>query len=120
MKKISLTIWCVAILVFLCTNMAVADDPDCQGPDRWPAKVSFGELKDAGLLDNHTTDFSKTTSVRLVSEQIGPDLYRQVHLVKYHKKNGEVIEALAISDASSEECSMKWVELFLIKERLGP
>jgi len=81
--------------------------------------MAFVRLKNAGLTDNDKIDFRKTKTVRLASERIGDDLYRQVHHVVFTEKSGGTIEVITASDASSEECSMSDVEVFVISRRLG-
>ena len=98
---------------------ASAKDPDCSGTDRWPTNMAFGKLKDAGLTDNDKLDFSKTETVMLASEKIRKNLYRQVYHVKFMEKAGNVIEAITVSDASREECSLGDVEVFVISQHLG-
>jgi hypothetical protein len=55
----------------------------------------------------------------LASEQIGKDLYRQVHLVTVTEKSGIKIEVVTVNDASTQECSMTGVDVYVIKERIG-
>lgn len=99
--------------------VAVAGHPDCAGVERWPTRMAFAHLKNAGLTSYDRLDFSKTKTVRLASEQIGKDLYRQIHLVIFAEKDGETLEVVTESDASMEECSMSDVEVFVISRRLG-
>jgi len=72
-----------------------------------------------GLTDNDKLDFSKTETVMLASEKIRKNLYRQVYHVKFMEKAGNVIEAITVSDASREECSLGDVEVFVISQHLG-
>jgi len=81
--------------------------------------MAFVLLKNEGITNNEKVDFSKTETVRLASEKIGKDLYHQVYLVKLREFSGRTIEAIAVHDASSEECSMTEVELFVVSQRLG-
>jgi hypothetical protein len=92
--------------------------PDCSGG--WPTNMVFVHLKNAGLADNYSIDFSKTKTVRLASEKIGRDLWRQVYHVTFTKKSGDAIDAIAIHDASQEECSMTGVEVFVVSRVLNP
>ena len=69
--------------------------------------------------DNSSIDFSKTKAVRLASQGIGKDLWRQVYDVTYTKKSGDTIEAIAVHDASTEECSMTGVDVYVISRHLG-
>ena len=93
--------------------------PDCAGVDSWAATMAFVHLKNAGMTDNAKIDSTKTTVVRLASEQIGNDLYRQVHNVKFIEKSGNVIEVITMNDASHQECSMSAVDVFVVARRLG-
>src|SRR5512133_2420559 len=100
--------------------LALAKDPDCTGVERWPASMAFVHLKNAGLTNNERLDFSKTRVVRLTSEKIGRDLYRQVHHVQFTEKAGTRIETITVSDASSAECSMSGVDVYVVARHLGP
>jgi hypothetical protein len=99
--------------------VAYAGSPDCGGPNSWAANMAFVHLKNDGLIQNETTDFAKTTAVRVASEKIGKDLYRQVHKVTFFDKSGHKIEVITVNDASNVECSMSGVEVFVISRDLG-
>ena len=107
-----------AILVLTRPGYASAKDPDCAGVERWPTKMAFAHLKNAGILGDGTVDFTRTKTTRLASEKIGPDLYRQVHHVEFSNTSGETIEAITVNDASTEECSMGSVEVFVVSKHL--
>ncbi len=81
--------------------------------------MAFVHLKNAGITDNIKLDFSKTKTVRLASEKIGEDLYRQIHRVTFTEKNGNIIEVITVNDCSSKECSMGGVEVFVVSKHLG-
>ncbi len=81
--------------------------------------MAFVYLKNAGITNNEELDFDKTKTVRLASEKIGKDLYRQIHLVTFTKKSGQQIQVITNNDASSEECSMSGVEAYLVSQHLG-
>ena len=93
--------------------------PNCDGPDGWAAAMSFTHMKNAGLIDNKNIDFSKTTTARIASQRLKKDLWHQVYRVSFTKTSGEIVEAIAVHDASNEECSMSGVEVFVISKRLG-
>src|SRR5262245_52456963 len=85
------------------------------GPDwsgNWPTDMAFVQLKNAGLADNGSFDFRRTKTIRLASEKVGSNLWHQVYRITFVKKSGEMLDAIAISDASREECSMSGVEVF--------
>ena len=92
--------------------------PDCSGG--WPTNMTFVHLKNAGLTDNSSIDFSKTKTVRIASEKVGKDLWHQVYHVTFTKKSGDAIDAIAVHDASQEECSMTGVEVFVVSKHLNP
>jgi hypothetical protein len=94
-----------------------SNGPDCS--DSWPTNMAFVLLKNADITTNSKIDFSKTKTVRLASEKIGKDLYHQVYDVIFTEFSGRTIEAIAMHDASYEECSMTGVELFVVSQRLS-
>ncbi|WP_024929978.1 hypothetical protein [Methylophilus sp. OH31] len=110
----------IAIFALLLpSTQSLAAVPDCSGPERWPTSMAFVELKNAGITTNDELDFDKTRTVRLASEKIGKDLYRQIHLVTFTQKSGETIKVITNNDASNEECSMSSVEVYIISTHLG-
>jgi len=115
----------LALVVFLAVATAVArpqaeniNGPDCSGS--WPTNMTFVHLKNAGLADNSSIDFSKTKTSPLASERVGRDLWHQVYYVTFTKKSSETIEAIAVHDASLEECSMSGVEVFVVSNHFKP
>ncbi|SRR6266852_3463181 len=92
--------------------------PDCSGS--WPTNMTFVHMKNAGLVDNSSVDFSKTETVRIASEKMGKDLWHQVYHVTFIKKSGDAINAIAVHDASREECSLSGVEVFVLSAHLNP
>lgn len=109
----------VAASIGVVASVVLAADPDCAGTDRWPTSRAFVHLKNAGVTTNDKVDFTKTTTERLASQQIGKDLYRQVHHVTFKEKSGSEIEVITISEASHEECSMSGVTVFVVAKHLG-
>jgi hypothetical protein len=106
MNAVSCTL---AAAIILSTAPAFAKDPDCGGPNGWPAAMVFVAMKNANIVTNDQIDFSRTRVTRMASEKIGPDLWRQVHLVRYFR-----------TDGSQEECSMGDVKTFVISAKLLP
>ncbi len=109
----------LSIVLFCVPRFADARTPDCSGANSWASSMAFVHLKNAGLLQNETTDFAKTKITRLASEKIGKDLYRQVHEITFFGKSMDKISVVAVNDASNEECSMSGVEVFVISQQLG-
>jgi hypothetical protein len=75
-------------------------------------------MKNARLIDPYEIDPAKTKAVRLASEKVGNDLWRQVYDVTFTMKSGQIVEAIAAHDASLEECSMSEVDVFVVSKRL--
>lgn len=80
--------------------------------------MAFAHLKNAGITNNAKIDFDQTQVERIASEKTGNDLYHQVHLVKYFEKSGKEIEVITTNDASSKECSMGPVEIYVVEKHL--
>jgi hypothetical protein len=108
----------VAALVIVSCRVSAAV-PDCTNAEAWPASMAFATLKNAQLLNNDNVDFSKTRVARLASEKVGKDLYRQIHDVTFTLKSGDTIDVITRNDASSDECSMSAVDVYVISKHLG-
>ena len=111
--SIQLLVWAGAI-----ASPAKGLGLSCSGPDNWAAGSAFGQLKNAGITDNSRLDFTKTKVSLLASERIGRDLYRQIHRIVFTEKTGKTIEVITSNEASSEECSMSAVEVFVVSRHL--
>ena len=107
-------------LVFLACVAAspTQKPPDCAGPDHWAAGMAFAKLKNAGVITSENVDFDHVSSKALLSARIGRDLWRQAFRVVFPLQSGTRIEAIVVSDASSEECSMSDAQVFLISKAL--
>lgn len=111
----------IILLAVLPSTVAAkgAKDPNCAGVDQWPTNMAFVHLKNAGITTKEKIDFKKTKTTRLASEKIGKDLYRQIHHVTFTEKTGKTIKVITSNEASSEECSMSGVKVFVISQHLG-
>lgn len=107
------------VIGYSAPQRGVGKDPNCTGVGSWPASMAFSHLRNAGLTNFDGVDFAKTQVVRLASEQIGKDLYRQLHDITFTEKSGAVIEVITMNDASHEECSMSGVDVFVVARHLG-
>ncbi|MFX1676026.1 hypothetical protein PWR63_27840 [Paraburkholderia sp. A2WS-5] len=96
--------------------LCVAKSPPCA---HWPTKMAETVLIDAGLLTPEKLDDSKTTAVRLASEKTGKNLYQQVYDITFHETGGRTIEVITSSKASSEECSMGSVDVFVTSHKFN-
>lgn len=112
----------IVILIISVPAIAQSQVEKTHGPNciEWPTNMTFAHMKNAGLADNYSIDFSKTKTVRLASEKIGKDLWHQVYRVTFTKKSGDVIEAIAVHDASQDECSMTGVVVYVVSKVLNP
>ena len=108
-----------AAVLMIVSFQAVAAVPDCTSAEAWPASMAFATLKNAQLLDNDNVDFSKTRVVRLSSGNVGKNVYKQIHDVTFILKSGDRVEAITRNDASSDECSMSAVDVYVISKHLG-
>lgn len=100
-------------ILLLSAALALAD-PKCDGPEVWPDAMTHVHLKNDGVLVNDEVDFSRTAVQQIASHRIAKNLYRQVFKVVFHLKNGSLVQAIAVSDASKEECSMSNVAVYRI------
>ncbi len=117
MKKLLLFVALVSLPATVQSKSETLQGPDCSGS--WPTIMTFVHLKNAGLTNNDKIDSSKTKTMRLASEKIGKDLYHQVYLVNFTEKSGGTIEAIAVHNASTVECSMSGVEVFVVSQHLN-
>ncbi len=95
------------------------EHPECSGVERWATSMAFVKLKNAGITSNESLDFNKTKTIRLASENIGDNLYIQIHFIVFIEKSGKKIEVITKNMASNEECSMSGVEVFIVSKVLG-
>ena len=98
---------------------AIAATPKCDSPESWPGSMALTHLKNAGVIDAHSFNLKTTTVQVIASEKIDKDLYRQVHLVRFFKQTGEELDAITVNNASSQECSMSDVEVYLVAKQYG-
>jgi len=94
---------------------ASGQSPDYTGIDYWPTAMAFVHLKNAGITTNDKIDFTKTKTVRLASEKIAKDLYRQIHRVVFTEKSGKTIDVITINNVSREEGSMSTVQFAIFQ-----
>lgn len=109
----------IAFILLFFSSVVFAEDPDCTGVERYPTSMAFVHLKNAGITDNDKLDFTKTKTIRLASEKIGKDLYRQIHHITFVEKSGNTIEVITVNDVSIEECSMSGTDVFVVNRHIG-
>ncbi|MET1536747.1 hypothetical protein [Burkholderia sola] len=113
MKRLLLSLMLAAPLV------CFAKAPACAN---WPTKMAISSLKNAGITDPTKLDQSRTTAVLLASEKIGKDLYRQIYDITFVDKSGAKVQVVTSSKASSSECSMSGVDVYVVSRKIdgGP
>lgn len=107
----------VATLALAFPALCLASSPSqCAS---WPKNMAQVHLKNAGIADLTQLDESRTRAVRLASEKIGKDLYRDVYDITFYEKSGAEIEVITSSEASSSECSMSGVDVYVVSKKIG-
>lgn len=113
MKSLAIT----AALLLVVPALSLAASPvQCVS---WPVNVAQAKLKNEGITDPTKLDESKTRAVRLASQKVGKDLYRDVYDITFYEKSGRTIEVITSSEASSVECSMGSVDVFVVSKKLA-
>ena len=114
-------IFFLGVALLMGCGAAMAKTPKCDTPESWPGSMALTYLKNAGVIDadGHSFNLKNTTVQVIASGKIDKDLYRQVHLVRFFKQTGEELDAITVSNASSQECSMSDVEVYLVSKRYG-
>ncbi|EIG56703.1 hypothetical protein FXB41_23055 [Bradyrhizobium canariense] len=106
----------LAAIFVMPAAVALAKSPDCAS---WPTNMALVHLKNAGLIDIPSVIEAQTKAVRLASEKIGKDLHQEVYDITFHTKDGKTIEVITKSQASSEECSMSGVDVYVVAKKIG-
>ncbi|WP_168792268.1 hypothetical protein [Paraburkholderia aromaticivorans] len=106
----------VAALALVAPALCFAGSP--LGCKSWPTSIAIVYLKNAGITDPTRLDESKTRAVRLTSEKIGKDLWRDVYDITFREHSGRTIEVITSSAASSVECSMSDPVVWVVSEKL--
>lgn len=117
MRALILTVFILTSVA--CSPSLLVKTPDCSRVDSWATNMAFVHLKNSGITNNKALDFSKTNITLVASEKIDDDLYRQVHLIVFTEKTGNMIKVITVNNASSEECSMSGVQVLVIGKQLG-
>lgn len=113
--RAALTVVMTAMLA-MPAAVALAKSLDCAS---WPKNMALVHLKNAGLIDIPSVIDAQTRAVRLAFEKIGKDLHQQVYDIIFHTSDGKTIEVITNSRASSEECSMSAVDVFVVSTKIG-
>jgi len=85
----------------------------------WPINSGEVKLQNAGIVKMSELDHKKTKAVPLAIEKIGDDLYRQVYDITWYSKSGQQFRTITINEASSQECSISGVTVYLVSRAIG-
>lgn len=107
----------ISILFFITLYAQTKDD--CTHLGNWAESISYNALIDKNIMNSDEMDYNKTKTILLAKEKIGKDLNKNVFLIKFVLKDKKIIEVIAISNSSSEECSISGVDVFLIKSKIS-
>lgn len=99
--------------VMLNATAAPLRHPECSGIERWPTRMAYQQLKNAGMPNSEQIDFSKIKTVRLASKRIGDDEHRQIHQATFTLTDLSVFTVTTSNLASNEECSKSAVGMFV-------
>ncbi|QAU23553.1 hypothetical protein EO087_05765 [Dyella sp. M7H15-1] len=106
----------LAALLLVSPMLCFAKAPTCSS---WPTNIAIASLKNAGITDPTKLDESKTKAMLLASEKVGTDLYRQIYDITFYEKSGVTVQVITNSEASSSECSMSGVDVYVVARKIG-
>lgn len=107
------------VLLALANSSATTPDLQCSDTNDWAASVALVHLRKAGLVEDANIDFDKTDVQLLAQQQIGDDLYKQIHTVTYTLKTGATVQVVTHSNATRESCAGSSVQTFVVERVLG-
>lgn len=85
----------------------------------WPTSMAEVYLQNAELVRVEQLDKSKTQAIPIAFQKIGKDLYQQVFDITLYAKSGQTFHVITVNKASSRECSMSGVDVYLISKKLS-
>jgi hypothetical protein len=107
----------LATLALAIPALAFAGSPPaCKS---WPTNIAIVYLKNAGITDPTKLDETKTRAVRIASEKVGKDLWRDVYDITFYEHGGRSFEVITSSEAGSVECSMSDPVVWVVSQKLG-
>lgn len=106
----------LSIFLMFFSSLALASSPKCDTPSSWAPNMAYVYLVNSKVFTADEVEHDKILVRNIASEKIGNDVYRQVHHVSFKLKSGESVEVITSNEASSEECSLSSVEVFLVSE----
>ncbi|WP_282175941.1 hypothetical protein [Vibrio nereis] len=104
------------LLTLFFSSLSYAHNPECDLPTSWAPNMAYVYLVNNNVFTKSDVLHDRTVVVRLASEKLAYDIYRQIHHVTFTLKSGKQVEIITSNEASSEECSLGVVDVFLIKQ----
>lgn len=105
----------VSLFLIFMSIPSFAKEPFCKS---WPANISYSVMKNHRLINWENVNHEKTIVAKLASEKLKEGIYKQVYLVTFFDFSGKEFEAIAIHEASSEECSWSGVDVYVLSNKL--
>lgn len=107
---------CAVLLVVPAIVFARPNGLPCTG---WPVNMAEATLQNAGLVKPGEFDETKTRATPIAIEKTGKDLYRQVLDIVLHSRSGRDFHVVTVNTASSVECSISGVDVYLIDRKFS-
>ncbi|MCC8402469.1 hypothetical protein LJ655_11300 [Paraburkholderia sp. MMS20-SJTN17] len=85
----------------------------------WPVSMAEATLQNAGLVKAGEFDESRIKTTPISIEKVGKDLYKQVFDIVLHSRSGRDFHVITVNTASSTECSMSGVDVYLIDRKFS-
>ncbi len=104
----------LSLFLLLFSFHSNAQHPKCDLPTSWASNMAYVYLVNNSIFEKSDVLHDNTLVVRMASERVGADVYRQIHHVTFELKSGQKAEVITSNEASSEECSLGAVDVFLI------
>ncbi|MFM0596254.1 hypothetical protein [Paraburkholderia dilworthii] len=108
------------IAVFMCAAPLLASAKmatlHCE---HWPMTMALMSLKNSGMIGGDDIQEKRTKIELLASEKIGRNLYQQVYHMTFYGATGRTIEDITNNQASSVECSISAVDVYVTGKNIG-
>ncbi|TOM30018.1 hypothetical protein CGH78_24660 [Vibrio parahaemolyticus] len=104
-----------SLVLLLFSSFSNANTPKCDLPTSWAANMAYVYLTNNNIFSKSEVLHGNTVVVRMASEIVDSDVYRQIHHITFTLKSGRKIAVITSNEASSEECSLGAVDVFLIE-----
>jgi hypothetical protein len=108
------------IAVFMCAApLFVSAKTAILHCEHWPMTMALMSLKNSGMIAGDDIQEKRTKIELMASEKIGRYLYRQVYHMTFYGATGKVIDVITNNQASSVECSVSAVDVYVTGKNIG-